>query len=135
MHTPFYYFTWFYEYAVFFYGITLFISYLLLSLFSSLAIRAYFKMKSDTDNETIIYSPLAPVISVIAPAYNEELSIIANVRSLLTLNYVFYEVIIINDGSTDKTLELLIEEFELVKIDYPYIDRINTQPEIGRAHV
>lgn len=128
MHTPFYYFTWFYEYAVFFYGITLFISYLLLALFSSLAIRAYFKKKSYTDNETIIYSPLAPGISVIAPAYNEELSIIANVRSLLTLNYVFYEVIIINDGSTDKTLELLIEEFELVKIDYPYIDRINTQP-------
>jgi len=128
MNSPFYYFAWFYEHAVFFYGIVLLISYLLLAVFSSFAIRAFFKRKSYTDNETIIYSPLAPGVSVIAPAYNEELSIISNVRSLLTLNYVFFEVIIINNGSTDKTLELLIEEFDLVRVDYPYMDRITTQP-------
>jgi len=52
-------------------------------------------------------------ISILAPAYNEELSIIDNVDSLLNLNYPTYEVIVINDGSKDGTLNRLIEHFKL----------------------
>lgn len=132
MNNPIFYFlAWFYEYFVFFYGLVLFLSYLFLVFLSLFAIRAYLKRNEYTDNDTIIYSPLAPGISVIAPAYNEELTIISNVRSLLTLNYVHFEVIIINDGSTDRTLELLIEEFELISVDFAYEDKIATQPVIG----
>src|SRR5690554_4585697 len=129
MNNPvFHFIAWFFEYIVFFYGLGLFLSYLLLVFLSIIAIRAYLKRDTYTDNENIVYSPLAPGISVIAPAYNEELSIVSNVRSLLTLNYVHYEVIIINDGSTDKTLELLIQEFDLVKVEFSYEEKIATQP-------
>ena len=65
------------------------------------------------------YGRIGPPISVIAPAYNEELTIIASARSMLSLRYSDYDVIIVNDGSTDATLERLREEFKLVKVQQP----------------
>jgi len=56
---------------------------------------------------------IVPPISVIAPAYNEELTVVESVKSLLMLEYPEYELIIVNDGSTDKTLEVLIKNFDL----------------------
>lgn len=53
-------------------------------------------------------------ISIIAPAYNEELTIVESVRSMLNLNYSEYEVIVVCDGPKDKTLEKLIEAYTLV---------------------
>ena len=58
-------------------------------------------------------SPLTPPISIIVPAYNEETNIVQSVRSLLMLHYPQFEVVVVNDGSTDDTLQLLIEEFGL----------------------
>lgn len=55
----------------------------------------------------------APPISVLAPAYNEEVTCVESVRSLLTLDYPRYEIIVINDGSTDGTLTQLTKAFEL----------------------
>jgi len=54
-----------------------------------------------------------PSISIIAPAYNEEKNIIESVTSLLNLKYPKYEVIVINDGSKDRTIDVLIEHFVL----------------------
>ena len=63
------------------------------------------------------YSEQAPAISVLAPAYNEELSIVESIRSLLALRYPDFEVIVINDGSKDTTLARAIAEFDLRLID------------------
>ena len=122
---------WFYEYFIFYYGLTLLFTYLLLTFFSVIAIRGYIKRNSYTQNDTIVFSPFAPGISVIAPAYNEEITIVANVHSLLTLNYVNFEVIIINDGSTDTTLEKLISEFKLVPVAFSYKEKVATMPVRG----
>lgn len=73
-------------------------------------------------------SPYTPGISIVAPAYNEEKTIITNVLSLLSLDYPDFEVVIVNDGSKDKTLELLIEQFDLVKVPYAYVEKIKTKP-------
>ncbi len=62
-------------------------------------------------------SPMAPTITIIAPAFNEGLTIVENVRSLLSLQYVNYEVMVVNDGSKDDTLQKLIEGYDLEKID------------------
>lgn len=56
----------------------------------------------------------APKISVIAPAYNEEASIVDSIKSFMLLRYPKFEVIVVNDGSKDKTLERLIAAFHLV---------------------
>ena len=63
------------------------------------------------------YSDQAPAISVLAPAYNEELSIVESTRSLLALQYPDFEVIVINDGSKDGTLARMIGEFGLTQVD------------------
>lgn len=67
------------------------------------------------------YSEQAPAISVLAPAFNEQLTIVESVRSLLALQYPDFEVIVINDGSKDDTLTTLIDEFGLAKVER-YID-------------
>lgn len=58
-------------------------------------------------------------ISIISPAYNEEVTIIDSVINMLNLDYSIYEVIIIDDGSTDNTVKLMIEKFGMHKIDMP----------------
>ena len=81
--------------------------------------------------EELKKSPYTPGISIVAPAYNEEKTVIINVQSLLSLDYPDFEVVIVNDGSKDRTLELLIENFELVKVPYAYIEKIKTKPFKG----
>ena len=121
----------FFETTVFIYGTTLLIIYALLALLSFLNIRLYLRKEGYTDYSVIVGSPLAPGISIIAPAFNEALTIISNVRSLLTIDYPKYEVIIINDGSTDDTLQLLMDEFSMVKVDYAYDAKITSKPVRG----
>lgn len=62
---------------------------------------------------TLSGSELVPSVSLLVPAYNEELTIIENVNCLMTLNYPTYEVIVVNDGSSDATLNILLEEYRL----------------------
>ena len=63
----------------------------------------------------IFYKPL----SIVVPAYNEQETIVANIRSLLSLHYPEFEVLVVNDGSTDATLERITEAFGLVGIEKP----------------
>jgi len=118
----------FFEYFIFFYSTSLIASYLMLAIFSMITIIRYKNYNSNLDDETLYNSDIAPGISVVAPAYNEEKTIITNVHSLLTLEYPLFEVVIVNDGSKDTTLEKLIKEFDLVEVPYAYIERIKTQP-------
>lgn len=59
------------------------------------------------------YADAAPPIALLAPAFNEAATIAESVRSLLSLHYPSFEVIVINDGSKDETLQVLIDTFEL----------------------
>jgi len=67
------------------------------------------------DSGALNSSLLVPPVSVLAPAYNEAVTIRESVKALLALSYPEHEVIVINDGSTDQTLQLLIEEFHLYR--------------------
>ncbi len=66
-----------------------------------------------SDQRRLLRSPLTPPVSVLAPAFNEEANVVENVRSLLMLDYPLFEVVVVNDGSRDRTLEVLIREFGL----------------------
>lgn len=63
------------------------------------------------------YADLALPVSVIAPCYNEELSIVDSIRALLALEYPDHEVIVVNDGSSDATLTTLIEHFDMRPVE------------------
>lgn len=74
--------------------------------------------------EWIHSSVLTPPITILAPAHNEEKSIRTSVRSMLELDYPELEVIVINDGSSDRTLQELTEEFRLREINSVYIAQV-----------
>ena len=59
-------------------------------------------------------------ISIIVPAHNEEETIVDSIRSILSLHYPQFEVLVINDGSTDGTLDALIEAFGLLEVRRHY---------------
>lgn len=77
----------------------------------------YRNKNSFNDLSKVMASPLAPSITIIAPAYNEGMTIVDNIRSLLSLRYVNYEVMVVNDGSKDDTLQKMIEAYDLIKIE------------------
>ncbi|MDR7238904.1 glycosyltransferase family 2 protein [Neobacillus drentensis] len=67
-------------------------------------------------------------VSIIVPAYNEEAGIIQSVRSLLSVNYPTFEVIVVNDGSTDQTLEKVIEHYDMKEIRKVVRKQVETKP-------
>ncbi|MDQ4086488.1 MAG: glycosyltransferase family 2 protein [Pseudomonadota bacterium] len=77
------------------------------------------------------YADEAPAIAILAPAFNEELSIVESVKSLLALHYPDFEVIVINDGSKDRTLERLIESFGLERVERFHEDAVPHRPIRG----
>jgi len=72
-------------------------------------------------------------VSIIVPAYNEEAGIIQSVRSLLSVNYPTFEVIVVNDGSTDQTLAKVIEHYDMKEIKKVIRKQVDTKP-IGRIY-
>jgi len=77
------------------------------------------------------HSGFEPPVSVIMPAYNEEMTIAASVGSILQLEYPELEVIVVNDGSRDGTLEALRNDLELVPFPEAYRRRLASKPVRG----
>ncbi|MBU0997835.1 MAG: glycosyltransferase family 2 protein [Firmicutes bacterium] len=96
----------------------------ILSYFSNKKQSTLWKLKS---HPYLYESGMIPSVSIIAPAYNEELSIVENIHSLLNLDYPEYEVIVVNDGSKDRTLETVIHHFDLIRKDIDSYSNINTK--------
>ncbi len=107
--------------GIFIITVLIFSTYLMLTIFSAISLRRYLRKNSYVDYNSIVSSPLAPSLSVIAPAYNESPTIIDNIRTLLSLYYSNYEVVVVNDGSSDDSLEKMIGHYELEKVNY-YFD-------------
>lgn len=82
------------------------------------AVLRYKRDNTFTDYGVIAANPNAPVFSLIAPAYNEGMTIVENVRSLLSLYYHNLEIIIVNDGSKDDSIQKLIEAYELESVNF-----------------
>ena len=88
-------------------------SYVLLAIFSIRALREYLWSTKFIDYNVLLSSEHSPSLSLLAPAYNEGKTIEENIQSLLSLNYSNYEVIIINDGSKDDSMAIMIRAFQL----------------------
>ncbi|GAA3633136.1 glycosyltransferase family 2 protein [Flavivirga jejuensis] len=116
------------HYLFFGYAFAAITSYIILSIISGKETIEYLKKNSFVNYKDILSSTMSPSITIIAPAYNESLNVVENVRSLLSNHYVNYNVIIINDGSSDNSLEKLIEAYDLEKIDFIINEKIKTQP-------
>jgi poly-beta-1,6-N-acetyl-D-glucosamine synthase len=109
---------------VFFLTLTIFTSYVFLGIFSAIALRKYLRKNSYINYNSLVLSPLSPKITIIAPAFNESKTIIDNVRTLLSLYYNNFEVILVNDGSLDNTFEKVSDAYELERVNYYFDYRI-----------
>jgi cellulose synthase/poly-beta-1,6-N-acetylglucosamine synthase-like glycosyltransferase len=80
-------------------------------------------------------SPLTQPVSVLVPAYNEEAGIVAAVHAMLALRYPVFEVVVIDDGSTDATFRRLADEFDLIEVPRVIPHGAPTRGEVRSVHV
>lgn len=109
--------------------------YAILLVSAALELRHHVLSSRDEVLWKISGSNLAPSVSVLAPAYNEETTITDSVKALLAIYYPNLEVIVVNDGSRDSTMEVLREQFELEPINTLFDPQVPTRPvtEIYRS--
>lgn len=91
--------------------------YLLLLCLSVAQLIGQFRIWSQARTSFLATERMMAPVSIIVPAFREEASIVENVRSLLSLNYPLFEIIVVCDGSPDATLERVIEAYAMEKSD------------------
>lgn len=84
----------------------------------------------------MLSSRTTPPVSIVIPAYNEEAGIVESIRSMSIVRYPRFEIIVVNDGSTDGTLDRLIDVFNLEAVRMPYRPDLETMEVSGtyRGH-
>lgn len=91
------------------------ILYLFLMVLGFFALWRNRRILSLEEQDALLRSPMLPPVAVLAPAFNEAATCRESVRAMLALHYPDHEVIVINDGSKDETLQILIDEFKLYR--------------------
>jgi cellulose synthase/poly-beta-1,6-N-acetylglucosamine synthase-like glycosyltransferase len=114
----------------FYYGVVSFLYTTLLTIALVVILRHIHRVKYEPFKEYSM-SPQTPSVSILIPAHNEEKVVMRTIRSALSIDYPLFEVIVINDGSEDKTLENIIKAFALKKIDLVYRNLLHTIPVRG----
>jgi cellulose synthase/poly-beta-1,6-N-acetylglucosamine synthase-like glycosyltransferase len=117
----------FFEYTIIFYVAVISAIYFLLMTMGYFALRHSANQFKRNELNALLKSSMLPAVSVLAPAYNESATIRDSVRAMLKLHYPNHEVIVINDGSKDDTLDILIEEFHLYKSSRKPLQTISTK--------
>src|SRR6202171_4813653 len=116
---------------LFFYYLLSNLGYLMMLIIALKTSAAHLRRLESIPLHWIKGSPLAPPISVLVPAHNEEKSISTAVRNVLDLDYPQLEVIVINDGSADSTLQVMQQEFRLRLGRAVYVPQVTRAPVRG----
>ncbi len=106
-----------FDVMVLWYFLALNSSYLVLIAIAAVEVARQHRRSVFYAYEDIFANPLTPPVSIIVPAHNEENVIVESVRAMLSLRYSEFEVVVVDDGSTDETFARLFDEFALVKLD------------------
>ncbi|HWJ79863.1 MAG TPA: glycosyltransferase [Niallia sp.] len=93
---------------------------------SMIQLRREYRLNREDVYDDLTNEMYTKPVSIIVPAYNEEAGIIPSVRSLLSINYPEYEVIVVNDGSKDATLQKMIEYYDMMKVEKVIRKQVDT---------
>ncbi len=119
------------NHALFYYYLLSNLGYLVMLLIALWTSAAHLRHLESIRFDWIKRSPLAPPITILVPAHNEQKSICTAVRNLLDLDYPELEVIVVNDGSADSTLQMMRQEFGLRLVRAVYIPQVMSAPVRG----
>lgn len=114
-------------YYVFIYAVIFFVS----TIFSMINLNDHILRKRYRNNIRIKNKANYIPVSVLIPAYNEETTVIDCIKSILNLDYREFEIVVINDGSTDNTEKVIIEEFNLTKVARPIRRLVDCKTELS----
>ena len=123
----FYYFLLVFDYFAVVYFFLVNGTYLFLNIKAFFSIRKYWSARETVEFENVFQSEFYKPVSIIIPAYNEELTIVDNINSILSLQYPEYELVVVNDGSKDGTIEELKDKFNLVSSTRSYRKDLETE--------
>jgi hypothetical protein len=98
--------------------------YLAQNVIATMGIRKYLQTSRQFEAQEV-FSTLDIPVSVIVPAYNEEASINTSIRALLQMDYPDFELVVVNDGSKDATLQTLVDAFGLRSFPEAYRRRVD----------
>jgi cellulose synthase/poly-beta-1,6-N-acetylglucosamine synthase-like glycosyltransferase len=115
------------QWVFFLYFICINIAYLMLNYVSVFGVIRYMR---EHGSQYLLknFTHYQPPVTIIMPAFNEERTIVSSVQSLLRLGYPEFEVLVVNDGSTDNTFEEVRKAFSLVEFPEAYRKRLSTAP-------
>lgn len=117
--------------TILFYFLALNSFYALLLILSIPELWLHWRLADDEQLRRVMSADSLPALSILVPAYNEELTIVESTLSFLTLQYPRHEVVLVNDGSPDGTLAQLIERYDLYEIPASMQVTIPTKPVRG----
>ncbi|HEX7099928.1 MAG TPA: glycosyltransferase [Acidimicrobiia bacterium] len=116
-----------FSFAVWAYFVALQLWLLAQAVGSALVLRRQRRQELFGRVEDMLTSHLAPPVSIVVPAFNEAAGIVESIRSMAMVSYPRFEIVVANDGSTDDTLQKLIEAFDLYPVPYPLRTNIRTK--------
>lgn len=99
-----------------------------LTVVSGTVLRRSHHLRRFNRGTAMLSSTNAPPVSIVIPAYNEEAGIVDSIRSMSIARYPSFELVVTNDGSTDGTLDALIEAFHLERVHIPYRPDLESEP-------
>lgn len=109
--------------------------YLVLVLTAAGDVFRHIRRRPFAGDEDMFASPLTPPVSVVMPAHDEEPVIVEAVHAMLALRYPEFEVVVIDDGSTDRTFAVMAEAFDLVEVPKVVPDLVPVEGELLSVHL
>lgn len=102
--------------------------YALLLLLSIPELWSHWHLAEDEHLTLVLGTEALPPLSILVPAHNEEMTIVDSVVSFLTLQYPHHEVVLVNDGSSDATMQRLLEAYDLYEVPPAFMISIPSKP-------
>ena len=119
---------WWGDHVALLYFVFLNTAYAVLLVLSIPELWKHWRLAADEHLQRLLATEALPPLSLLVPAHNEEVTVSLSLLSFLTLEYPHLEVVVVNDGSTDDTMAVLLREFDLYEVPPAFTISVPTRP-------